>query len=175
MECFPNHIPLFASAAGASQFWQDLVCVRDEFRGHVGNGASIPFLMDWWHNDTPLSIQRFPFRIALLYWFPSQNYRNNWDLGIRCSLSPEELVKWQCLAPIFLVLSDLSDQVTWPHNASHRFCVKSLYSRLIVGSPSTKFKHIWRAKIPLRINKLCGKLFGESSQMVCSLWFAWKF
>lgn len=45
---FPNCNPLFASPSGGSQFWRDLVKVRDDFRAHVkfvvGNGTSTRFL-----------------------------------------------------------------------------------------------------------------------------------
>ena len=63
---------------------------------------------------------------------------NNWDLAFRRALSPEELEDWQSLSALFPVLSESADSVVWPHSASGRFTVKSLYSRLIGGTPSTR-------------------------------------
>lgn len=47
---FPSSSPLFASAARGSQFWRELVKVRDEFRSHVmfavHGGKSVRFWLD---------------------------------------------------------------------------------------------------------------------------------
>ena len=40
----------------------------------------------------------------------------------------------------------------WPHSSSGRFSVKSAYAKLISGSPMSKFKCIWKARIPPKIN-----------------------
>lgn len=56
---FPNSSPMFTSAAGGSQFWRNLVKVRDDFRAHVkflvGNGTSVRFWLDWWTRDATLA------------------------------------------------------------------------------------------------------------------------
>ena len=49
------------------------------------------------------------------------------------------------------VLSESADSVVWPHSASGRFTVKSLYSRLIGGTPSTRFSCVWKSKVPRKI------------------------
>ena len=76
---------------------------------------------------------------------------NNWDLAFRRALSPEELEDWQSLSALFPVLSESADSVVWPHSASGRFTAKSLYSRLIGGTPSTRFSCVWKSKVPPKI------------------------
>lgn len=155
---FPSGNPMFASASGGSQFWHDLVRVRDILRSQVkfvvGNGESIRFWTDRWCGDNPLCLS-FPVIFSYVS-SPeisiSDLARSGWDLQLRHALSPEEMTQWQQLAELFPQLSEEADQaVSWPHSASGRFSVKSLYSRLIVGSPRSKFKDVWRAKIPLKI------------------------
>lgn len=43
--------------------------------------------------------------------------------------------------------------MVWPLTASGSFSVKSLYAKLISGSVASKFKDVWRARIPLNIKK----------------------
>lgn len=88
---------------------------------------------------------------------------NNWDLGFRCSLSPVELEDRHCLAAFFPTLSEISDTVTWLHSSSRKLSVKSLYLRLKVsGSPSSRFKDMWRARITLNIKIfLCQAIRGK--------------
>ena len=76
---------------------------------------------------------------------------NNWDLAFRQALSPEELEDWQSLSALFPVLSESADSVVWLHSASGRFTVKSLYYRLIGGTPSTRFSCVWKSKVPPKI------------------------
>lgn len=142
---FPNSSPLFAPAAGGSQFRRQLVKVRDDFRSQVkfvvNNGTSVQFWLDWWHGDGPLS-SSFPVLFSYCS-NPETSISdlagNNWDLGLRRSLSPVELEDWQRLAAIFPVLSGGEDTVLWPHTSSGKFSVKSLYVRLSAGSPSLRF------------------------------------
>ena len=49
------------------------------------------------------------------------------------------------------MLLENEDSVIWPHSATGRFSVKSLYARLISGVPTTKFHPIWRAHRPPKI------------------------
>lgn len=115
---FPNGSPLFASAVGGSQFWRDLVKVKDDFRAQVkflvGNRTSIQFWLDWWHGDAPLAAS-FPILFSYcsnLQISISELSANNWDLGFRRALSPEELDQWQQLAALFPLLSEEADAVT---------------------------------------------------------------
>lgn len=156
---------MFASASDGSQFWKALVKVRDVFRQHVKfvlkNGASTHFWLDWWSGDTPLATS---FLVLFSYCSNpeisiSELSRNNWDLGLRRSLSPEELGDWHRLAALFLVLSEDVDSVSWPHTASGKFSVKSLYARLIYENPSTKFKQFWAARIPPKIKVFLWQAF----------------
>jgi hypothetical protein len=133
------------------------VRVRDIFHTQVkfvvGNGESIRFWTDWWTGDNPLCLS-FPSIFSYVSRPDisiSDLARSGWDLQLHRALFPEELNQWQQLADLFPALSDNADQVSWPHSTSGRFSVKSLYSRLIVGSPCLRFKDIWRAKIPLKI------------------------
>jgi hypothetical protein len=65
---FPLGGPLFASASHGSQFWKDLVKVRDVFREHVkffvGNGGSARFWLNWWSGDSTLAVS---FPVLFLY------------------------------------------------------------------------------------------------------------
>ena len=72
---------------------------------------------------------------------------HNWDLGFRRALSPVELD----LTARFPVLSEAPNSITWPHSPSGHFLVKSLYSRLYAGRQDSRFKAIWRSRIPLKI------------------------
>lgn len=81
----------------------------------------------------------------------SELSRNNWDLNFRITLSPAELGDCHRLVAVFPMLSEGEDSVVWPHSASSRFSVKSLYSKLISGSPTSKFKNIWPARVPPKI------------------------
>ena len=95
---FPSSSPMFAHATGASQFWRDLVKLRPIFHGLVKfivhNGKSTRFCLDWWCGMTTLAAS-FP---VLFSYYPdpeisiSELSANNWDLQLRRSLSPEELV-----------------------------------------------------------------------------------
>ena len=119
----------------------------------MGNGRSVRFWRDWWCGDAPLATQ-FP---VLFSYCPKPDISiaevadNNWDLAFRRSLSPEELEDWQNLSALFPVLSEVPDSVVWPHSSSDRFSVKSLYSRLIGGTPSNRFSNIWKSKVPPKI------------------------
>jgi hypothetical protein len=154
---FPSSNPMFASSRAGSQFWKDLVKVRPLFKDYVkfavGNGASTRFWLDWWCGDSTLSVA-FP---TLFSFCPKPEISiaelaaNNWDLAFRRSLSPEELEEWQRLAALFPSLSEAEDSVVWPHSSSGRFSVKSLYAKLIDGTPTNKFCQIWRARIPPKV------------------------
>ena len=94
---FPDGSPMFALATRGSQFWNDLVRVRDVFREHVkfvvNNGVSTRFWLDWWTGDSTLA-SAFPTLFSYCSFAEisiSKLSRNNWDLGFRRSLSPEEL------------------------------------------------------------------------------------
>lgn len=154
---FPFCSPMFAAASQGSQFWKDLIKVRDVFRDQVkfvvGNGASTRFWLDWWSGDSPLASS---FPVLFSYCSNpdisiSELSANEWDLGLRRSLSPVELDDWHRLAALFPTLSEEDDSVVWPHVASGKFSVKSLYSRLISGTPTSKFKNVWAAKVPPKI------------------------
>lgn len=119
----------------------------------VSDGKSTRFWLDWRFGDGPLC-SLFPVLFSFcgnpaISIFDLAN--NNWDLGFRRSLSPEELEDWHCLVAIFPALSETSDSVTWPHTSSGNFSVKSLYLHLVSGSSSSKFKGVWHAHIPLKI------------------------
>ena len=106
---FPNGSPMFATPSGASQFWVDLVKVRDVFRSNVkfvvNDGASTRFWLDWWTRDAPLA-SSFPVLFSYCS-HPeisiSELSLNGWDLGFWRSLSLEELGDWHRLAALFPV------------------------------------------------------------------------
>jgi hypothetical protein len=47
--------------------------------------------------------------------------------------------------------SHKKDQVIWSLHSSGKFSVKSLYNWLYNSLPAKNDKHIWKAKIPLKI------------------------
>ena len=148
---------MFVPAARSSQFSKSLVKVRYDFVSHVkflmGNGSSVRFWLDWWSGDDPMAVS-FPVCFSYCY-NPhisiSGLAANNWDMGLRHSLSPEELGQWKQLATLCPTFSEEGDIVVYPHVASGRFSVKYLYSRHISGVVSARFSAIWRARVPLRI------------------------
>ena len=154
---FPSGSPMFAIANGASQFWSDIIKVRDVFRAHVKfvatNRASTHFWLDWWTGDATLA-SSFP---VLFSYCPNLEIsifelsHNGWDFGFRRSLSPEELGDWNRLGALFPALSEEADSVSWPHTTSRKFSVKSLYSRVISGPSTLRFKRIWLARVPPKI------------------------
>lgn len=109
--------------------------------------------MDWWHGDAPLHLS-FP---TLFSYCSNQEISIrelslcNWDLGFRHSLSPVELASWQDLSALFPTLSEADDGLLWPHTTSGKFSVKSLYSTLVQGHHSSKFKGVWKARVPPKI------------------------
>lgn len=50
--------------------------------------------------------------------------------------------------------------MVWPHVAFWNSSIKSLYARIISGSPITKFKLIWSAKILPKFKSFYGRLSG---------------
>uniref|UniRef100_M8C7Z5 Reverse transcriptase zinc-binding domain-containing protein n=1 Tax=Aegilops tauschii TaxID=37682 RepID=M8C7Z5_AEGTA len=74
-----------------------------------------------------------------------------WNLAFRRSLSPVEFEDWQRLTALFPTLSTVRDSVLWPLSASGRFSVKSLYSKLVGGTPTSRFSQVWKARIPPKI------------------------
>lgn len=154
---FPHTSLLFAPAHGGSQFWKDLVRVRPLFLENVkfvvGDGSPVRFWHDWWCGDSMLSVS-FP---TLFSYCPNSDTStvelsaNNWDLAFRRSLSPEEFEDWQRLFALFPTLSETVDSVVWPHISSGHFSVKSLYSRLVGGSPTNRFSQVWRVCVPPKI------------------------
>ena len=119
----------------------------------VRNGKSTRFWLDWWVGDSTLAVA---FPVLFSYCDDtevsiSELSARGWVLDFRRSLSPEELEDWQSLSALFPVLSESADSVIWPHSASGRFSVKSLYSRLIGGTPSARFSCVWKSKVPPKI------------------------
>lgn len=100
---FPTSSPLFASAISGSQFWHQVVKVRDDLRSlvkfNVGEGVSVHFWLDWWHGDRPLCLS---FLVLFSYCsIPAISItdlsRRNWDLGVRRVPSPKDLEDWHRL------------------------------------------------------------------------------
>ena len=154
---FPSSSPMFAPAAGGSQFWHQLVKVRPIFRSLVKfvvrNGKSTRFWLDWWVGDSTLVVA---FPVLFSYCDDTEVSifelsARGWVLDFRRSLSPEELEDWQRLTACFPLLSEEEDAVVWPLSSSGRFSVKSAYSKLIPGGRPVKFKHVWSARIPPKI------------------------
>ena len=154
---FPSSSPMFALPRGGSQFWKSLVKVRPVFQSFakfvVGDGSSIRFWLDWWCGDSPLSVT-FP---TLFSYCSDPNISiamlasQGWNLAFRRSLSPVEFEDWQRLTALFPTLSTVRDSVLWPLSASGRFSVKSLYSKLVGGAPTSRFSKVWKARIPPKI------------------------
>lgn len=78
---------------------------------------------------------------------------SNCDLAFRRVLCPVELGKSQDLTTLFPVLSDSTDRISWPHSSLGKFSIKSLYSKIVSGRHTSRFKAFWQARIPLKIKK----------------------
>lgn len=109
---FPEGNPLGSSRSSGSQFWRQLLSVKDEFRSlvkfSVGDGRSIRFWLDWWTEEGPL-FSVFPILFSYCS-MPSISVAelaaNNWNFGFRRMLSPVELEEWHRLYPPSCALGD---------------------------------------------------------------------
>jgi hypothetical protein len=112
---FPLSSPLMClpgSGTSVSQFWRQLLNVRDDFRGlvkfTVGNGESVRFWLDWWTGEGPLATS-FPVLFSFVS-VPSISIAelagSGWDFSFRRVLSPVELEDWQRLVALLPVLSE---------------------------------------------------------------------
>lgn len=157
---FPASSPLMVNPSNGSQFWRSIYKVRDVFlsfvKFSVHNGRSVCFWRDLWHPSGRLDAL-FP----TLFSFCSdpdisiaELAAKDWDLGLRRTLSPDELVDWQRLVAMLPSLSKDEDEVSWTLTASSKFSVKSLYSALVGGRPTNRFSPVWRARVPPK-----GKMF----------------
>ena len=122
----------------------------------VNNGRSTRFWLDWWVGTGPLR-SRFPnlFLIAtqpgisVAGAFPS----GDWVIPFRRTLGQPEIAEWQELLRIVgdTQLSEGQDSFSWHLEPSRKFSVKSLYSKLCLGTPRKHFREIWGIAIPLKI------------------------
>lgn len=91
---------------------------------------------------------------------------HNWDLGMRRALTPEELVDRQAHTVLLPSLSETTYQISWPHSSYGRFPVKSLYLKLSHGRPTPRFKGLYRACIPLKIQIFLWQAIRRNFQLV---------
>lgn len=154
---FPDGSPLNSTRSAGSQFWRQLLAVKDDCRSlvtfSVGDGRSVHFWLDWWTREDPPS-SAFPTLFsycALPSISVAELAASEWNFGFSRMLSPEELEEWHCLVALLPVLSGTTDSVSWPWSASDRFSVKSAYAKLSSGPVASHFCGIRRARIPLKI------------------------
>ncbi|PNT60803.1 hypothetical protein BRADI_5g05195v3 [Brachypodium distachyon] len=142
-----------------SPLWRNLLKVRDFYlRGRkmvAGNGRNTDFWGDCWIHSQPLK-ELFPdlFRICeeqevSVQYMHSRRWNFRFRRWLDCSLQEQLrmlhdlLFQWGPNADV--------DHPKWKWTKAGIFSVKSMYSHLTNRGPDRTFRHLWKAKIPLKI------------------------
>jgi hypothetical protein len=145
---------------GDSHFWAGIMRTKNEFfkYGHflIKDGSEIRFWEDSWLGDEPL-MDQYPalYRIArnksdtiavvLETTPPNVSFTRNL-IGVR-------LANWHVLQERLtgIQLTDDRDVFRWNLHDNGRFSVASMYKALLNSDcPATKFKSLWKMRIPLK-------------------------
>jgi hypothetical protein len=121
----------------------------------VNNGERTHFWGDAWCGSTPLK-----YKYPLLYNLCNEiditvadAARRNWFFTYRRWLSAELLVQDGEMRDKLnrIVLTQGNDSHVWDWTKNGQFTVKSVYKDLSRAGIDRSFKHLWKAKIPLKI------------------------
>jgi hypothetical protein len=145
-----------------SPAWKDLLRIKQFYLAGrkmlVVGGGETDFWHDAWCGDFSLYEKFYN-----LYEICNQKdctvkalAQTNWDLTFRRWLDPALQILWRELRDDLsrVALSPGRDKPIWKYTKSGKFTVKSLYNRLSSVGIDRFFKHLWKAKIPLKI-KIC--------------------
>jgi hypothetical protein len=142
-----------------SALWTDMLKVKDIYLSgrsmRVNNGERTHFWGDAWCGSTPLKD-----KYHLLYNLCNEVDINvaaaaarNWFFTYRRWLSAELLVQDGEMRDKLsrVVLTQEVDVPVWDWTKNGQFTIKSVYKDLSKAGIDRSFKHLWKAKIPLKI------------------------
>ena len=151
-------------------FWGELLKHKEFFfsllcKFNVGNGENTRFWEDWWVGSRPLK-DLYPrlYNISFDHNISvAEAVNRGWQgFSFRRTLTRYTTELWnspkqRCEK---VRMHGGQDQPLWMLTKSRQFSVKSLYSKLIGGSPTNRFSQIWKARIPPKVKIFYGKLSG---------------
>jgi hypothetical protein len=154
-----------------SQFWKAIQKIKWYFKlgakHSVHDGKQTYFWLDWWNGSGPLRA-RFPllFSCCSNPFITVQGARviggvpGEWHVHFRRNFGLPELVEWDnlCQEVQGLPVGEGADAVSWSLEPSGVFSTRSLYSALSQGASVTRFKEVWRARVPPKIKIFLWKL-----------------
>jgi hypothetical protein len=142
-----------------SALWTNMLKVRDIYLSgrsmKANNGERTHFWGHAWCGSTPLK-----YKYPLLYNLCNEiditvadAARRNWFFTYRRWLSAELLVQDGEMRDKLnrIVLTQGNDSLVWDWTKNGQFTVKSVYKNLSRAGIDRSFKHLWKAKIPLKI------------------------
>jgi hypothetical protein len=142
-----------------SALWSDMLHVKDIYlcgrKMLVKDGTRTHFWGDCWCDSVSLK-QKFP----ALYDISNEQditvaeaARTRWHLTFRRWLSVELQEQMRGLRNILctVALSPGSDKPIWKWSKNGQFTVKSVYKNICSNGVDRSFRHLWKAKIPLKI------------------------
>jgi hypothetical protein len=142
-----------------SALWSDMLHVKDLYlcgrKMQVGDGARTHFWGDSWCGHSPLK-DKFPdlFEICNDQDITvAKAASKSWRLSFRRWLSVDQQNQMRDLNNILctVALSSDNDKPIWKWTKNGQFSVKSMYKHLCSNGLDRSFKHLWKAKIPLKI------------------------
>ncbi|PNT70202.1 hypothetical protein BRADI_2g07627v3, partial [Brachypodium distachyon] len=144
---------------GDSACWRDLQHLKQLYlRGRcvvVGDGRATDFWGDAWCGHTPL-FQLFPdlFSISTnIDCTVRELYDSRSHLTFRRWLGPDLQLQLTKLHDLIwgVALNEERDRPKWKWSKSGIYTVKSMYEQLCNGGRDRLFRHLWKAKLPLKI------------------------
>ena len=125
-----------------------------------GNGEMPDFWGDAWCGITPLN-ETFPELFAICNEQKSkvaEVAKRGWRLSLRRWLDEHLQNQLRSLHDLLspFSVSVANDTPKWIKGEKGAFSVKTIYKSLWSQEVGTTMSHIWKAKIPLKIKKLCG-------------------
>jgi hypothetical protein len=142
-----------------SALWSDMLHVKDLYlcgrKMQVGDGTRTHFWGDSWCGHSPLK-DKFPglFEICNDQDITvAKAASKSWRLSFRRWLSVDQQNQMRDLNNILctVALSSDKDKPIWKWTKNGKFSVKSMYKHLCSNGLDRSFKHLWKAKIPLKI------------------------
>ena len=141
----------------------------------IENGNNCKFWTDCWLHDVPLWI----LYEDLFKMVREPNIsvadcldEDQWVIEFRRTLSVDEYNRWLGLLEDLQVasLNSNHDSIVWALESSKKSTTKSLYRFLTdCGVASRMARHIWKAKLPLKIKFFLWQIFNNKLQVAQSL------
>jgi hypothetical protein len=148
-----------------SHFWSRLMEGKEAFLRYgsfrLQNGKQIQFWEDKW-----LGNYSFQHQYPSLYNIVRRKYATMegvlstvpLNVSFRRFLNQNNRTLWNALVGriMHVRLNDQADVFTWNLHQNGQYTVKSLYLALISNGVANINKQLWKLKVPLKINFLCG-------------------